>query len=129
MFDKKEAFGSFSVNDIEKARTFYSDTLGLQVKKNEEGLELDLPGGTRFFVYSKPNHEPATYTVLNFAVDDVDAAVDQLRERGVRFEVYNEGELQTDERGVHRGQPGPNIAWFKDPAGNYISVLEQKRDR
>jgi len=126
MFEKKAAFGSFSVNDIEKARTFYSDTLGLSVRQNQEGLELDLPGGTRFFVYAKPDHEPASYTVLNFAVPDVEEAVTDLTRRGVRFEVYNRGELKTDERGIHRGEPGPNIAWFKDPAGNYMSVLEQR---
>ena len=125
MFEKKAAFGSFSVNDIEKARTFYSDTLGLSVRQNQEGLELDLPGGTRFFVYAKPDHEPASYTVLNFAVPDVEEAVTDLTRRGVRFEVYDRGELKTDERGIHRGEPGPNIAWFKDPAGNYMSVLEQ----
>ena len=125
MFEKKAAFGSFSVNDIEKARTFYSDTLGLSVRQNQDGLELDLPGGTRFFVYAKPDHEPASYTVLNFAVPDVEEAVTDLTRRGVRFEVYDRGELKTDERGIHRGEPGPNIAWFKDPAGNFMSVLEQ----
>lgn len=126
MFEKKAAFGSFSVNDIEKARTFYSDTLGLKVRQNREGLELDLPGGSRFMVYEKQDHEPATYTVLNFAVPDVEEAVNDLSGRGVRFEVYDKGDLKTDERGIHRGEPGPNIAWFKDPAGNYISVLEQR---
>ena len=126
MFEKKAAFGSFSVNDIEKARTFYSDTLGLKVRQNQEGLELDLPGGSRFMVYEKQDHEPATYTVLNFAVPDVEEAVNDLSGRGVRFEVYDQGDLKTDERGIHRGEPGPNIAWFKDPAGNYMSVLEQR---
>jgi catechol 2,3-dioxygenase-like lactoylglutathione lyase family enzyme len=129
MFQKKAAFGSFSVNDIEQARTFYSDTLGLNVKGSEEGLELDLPGGTKFFVYAKPNHQPATYTVLNFAVDDVEEAVDDLTNLGVRFEVYDQEEMRTDERGIHRGDEGPYIAWFRDPAGNYMSVMQDKGQR
>jgi catechol 2,3-dioxygenase-like lactoylglutathione lyase family enzyme len=127
MFEKKAAFGSFSVNDLEKAREFYSDTLGLDVKKSEEGLELNLPGGSKFFVYPKPNHEPATFTVLNFSVNDVEEAVEELSHRGVRFEVYNQGELQTDDRGIHRGDMGPSIAWFKDPAGNFLSVMEDTK--
>ena len=88
-------------------------------------LELKLDDDTRIFVYEKPNHTPATFTILNFPVDDVDRAVDTLAERGVRFEVYKEGELKTDAKGVHR-DGGPKIAWFKDPAGNFLSVLEVK---
>jgi catechol 2,3-dioxygenase-like lactoylglutathione lyase family enzyme len=124
MFRKKDAYGSFSVNDLEKARTFYGDTLGLDVTQREEGLQLKLPGGTKFFVYGKPNHEPASYTVLNFTVENVDRAVNELTESGVRFEHYNQGELKTDERGIHSEESGFKIAWFKDPAGNFLSVME-----
>ena len=125
MIKDSDAFTSFSVNDLEKARTFYSDTLGLDVSKTDEGLQLKL-GSNKVFIYAKPNHEPATFTVLNFPVDNVEKSVDELSGRGVKFEVYDEGELKTDERGIHRGGPGegPNIAWFKDPAGNYLSILE-----
>jgi catechol 2,3-dioxygenase-like lactoylglutathione lyase family enzyme len=124
MFKAKDAIGSFSVNDLEKAREFYSDTLGLHVSKTDEGLELKVGAGNRIFVYPKPNHTPASFTVLNFPVDNVEEAVNDLSGRGVRFEVYNEGDLRTDARGIHSGDEGPKIAWFKDPAGNYLSVLE-----
>lgn len=124
MIDTSKAFSSFSVNDIEKAREFYGKTLGLQVSNGPEGtLVVPLSGGTKALMYPKSNHQPATFTVLNFPVDSVDKAVEDLGRRGVRFEVYNEPSLKTDARGISRGN-GPTIAWFKDPAGNILSVLE-----
>ena len=117
-----KAFSSFSVNDLSKAKEFYAETLGLKVSASEMGLELH-PGNTDVFIYPKPNHEPATFTVLNFLVDDIDKAVDELGKSGVKFEHY-EGEIETDEKGIHRNG-GPKIAWFKDPAGNILSVLEK----
>ena len=124
MLKSSKAMGSFSVNDILKAKEFYGNTLGLDVSNGPEGtLVLNLGGGTRTILYPKPNHEPATFTVLNFAVDSVEKAVEELGELGVRFEVYNEQNLKTDSRGISRGN-GPTIAWFKDPAGNILSVLE-----
>jgi catechol 2,3-dioxygenase-like lactoylglutathione lyase family enzyme len=125
MLDKSKAFSSFSVNDVQKAKEFYSRTLGLEVSESHGLLNLHRPGGTTVLIYPKPNHLPATFTILNFPVQNVDEAVAELTERGVRFEIYNEPDLKTDERGIFRGG-GPVIAWFKDPAGNILSVLEQK---
>ncbi len=122
MFQPKGAFSGFSVNDLQQAREFYSNTLGLRVEDEPAGLSLNLPGGGHaVFVYPKPDHQPATFTILNFEVDSVDEAVDELTNRGVRFERY-EG-IPADARGIARGN-GPSIAWFKDPAGNIMSVLE-----
>jgi catechol 2,3-dioxygenase-like lactoylglutathione lyase family enzyme len=118
-------FSSFSVNDLGKARDFYSRTMGLTVKESPEGgLELDLGAGSSAFIYPKPNHQPATFTILNFPVDDVDRAVDDLTGKGVRFEHYDEKDLKTDAKGICRGNGGPEIAWFRDPAGNILSVLK-----
>ncbi len=125
MFEKSKAFSGFSVNDTQKAKEFYGRTLGLEVSESNGLLNLRLAGGTTVLIYPKPNHTPATFTILNFPVDNVDKAVDELTKRGVRFEIYNQPNLKTDERGVFRGG-GPVIAWFKDPAGNILSVLEQK---
>jgi len=122
MFRKTKAFSSFSADDLDKAKAFYGQKLGLEVSQTPEGLELRLAGGGQVFIYPKPNHEPASFTVLNFIVEDIDQAVDQLSSRGIRFEQY-EGEIKTDEKGIHRNA-GPKIAWFKDPAGNILSVLE-----
>jgi catechol 2,3-dioxygenase-like lactoylglutathione lyase family enzyme len=122
MFQKSKAFSSFSVNDIPAAKEFYGGTLGLDVKETDGMLQLHLGGGGLVNVYPKPNHVPATFTVLNFPVDNVEEAVDQLTAQGVRFEHY-EGELATDAKGIFRGE-GPVIAWFQDPAGNILSVLE-----
>jgi predicted enzyme related to lactoylglutathione lyase len=119
------AFSGFSANDLEKARSFYEDTLGLRVTVMPEMgglLRLHLGGGTEVLVYPKPDHTPATFTVLNFPVPDVEQTVDQLAARGVRFERY-EG-FDQDEKGIARGQ-GPDIAWFTDPAGNIFSVMQQ----
>jgi catechol 2,3-dioxygenase-like lactoylglutathione lyase family enzyme len=125
MFKTTKAFSGFSVNDIGKAKGFYGQTLGLEVSEEHGLLTLRIAGGTRIVVYPKPNHTPATFTILNFPVDNIDKAVDGLTQRGVRFERY-EGDLKTDEKGISRGGPGPKIAWFKDPAGNILSVLEEK---
>ena len=124
MLNTNKAFSSFSVNDMQKAKDFYGKTLGVELSSGPEGtLELKLGGGAKALLYPKPNHQPATFTVLNFPVPSVDKAVDDLNQRGVRFEIYNEPNLKTDARGVSRGN-GPTIAWFKDPAGNILSVLE-----
>ena len=124
MFNHAKPFSGFSVNDLEKARKFYRETLGLKVSDAPMGtLELSIDDRTKVLVYEKPNHTPASFTILNFPVDDVDRAVDELTDRGVRFEIYKEGDLKTDAKGIHR-EGGPKIAWFKDPAGNFLSVLE-----
>lgn len=121
MPDTKKAFSSFSVNDIQKAKDFYGKTLGLEVSSGPEGTLV--LGDGRTLIYPKPNHQPATFTVLNFPVDSVEKAVEDLSQRGVRFEIYNEPDVKTDSRGISRGN-GPTIAWFKDPAGNILSVVE-----
>lgn len=120
MFRDRPAFAGFSSNDIPRAREFYATTLGLEVTEAEGILTLHLAGGGRVIIYPKENHVPATFTVLNFEVDDIDAAVATLGEAGVVFERYDG--FDQDERGIMRGY-GPPIAWFKDPAGNILSVL------
>ena len=125
MLKNSKAFSGFSANDIAKEKEFYAGTLGLDVSEAHGLLTLRLGGGHNVIIYPKPNHVPATFTVLNFPVDDVDLAVDELKKRGVRFEQYNLPDLKTDEKGIMRGN-GPTIAWFKDPAGNILSVLEQE---
>jgi catechol 2,3-dioxygenase-like lactoylglutathione lyase family enzyme len=125
MLRDSKAFSGFSVDDIQKAKEFYSRTLGLEVSESNGMLTLHLAGGTKVLIYPKPNHAPATFTILNFPVESVDKAVDELTKRGVRFEIYNEPNLKTDAKGVSRGNR-PAIAWFKDPAGNILSVLEPK---
>lgn len=126
MFKDTGAFSSYSVDDTAAARDFYGATLGLPVSDvpGMDGLlDLRIPGGGRVLLYPKPDHAPATFTVLNLPVDDIDTAVDELTSRGVRFERYDEGPVRTDDKGVLRG-PGPQIAWFRDPAGNIVSVLQ-----
>jgi catechol 2,3-dioxygenase-like lactoylglutathione lyase family enzyme len=125
MFKNSKSFSSFSVNDLKKAKEFYGGTLGLGVAETPEGLELHLAGGNTVFIYPKPNHTPASFTVLNFPVKNIEEAVDELDSLGLRLEQYDFPDLKTDERGIARG-PGPKIAWFKDPAGNILSVLEGK---
>src|SRR4030095_9376677 len=127
MFKAKGAFSGFSVDDLAKAKEFYSRVLGLRVDDQGMGLSLHLPGGATVFAYPKDNHQPATFTILNFVVNDIDEAVEQLTNLGVRFEHYKDGP-GTDEKGIMRGRErnmGPDIAWFKDPAGNILSVLRQ----
>jgi catechol 2,3-dioxygenase-like lactoylglutathione lyase family enzyme len=123
MFAETKAFSSFSANDIQKAKEFYGGTLGLEVSESQGLLTLKPAGGGTVMIYPKPNHTPATFTVLNFAVESVEKAVGDLTARGVRFEIYNEPNLKTDARGIMRGN-GPVIAWFKDPAGNILSIVE-----
>ena len=125
MFKPLSAFSGFSVKDAEEAKKFYKGILGLEVSE-DMGLHLHLPDGSKVFVYPKDNHEPATYTVLNLIVEDLDAAVDELTDNGVKFERY-EG-MHQDEKGIARPpkpEYGPPIAWFKDPAGNILSLIEK----
>lgn len=121
-FKNTKAFSSFSVKDLDGAKKFYGQMLGLPVSESDEGLILHTKGGIDVFIYPKPDHTPATFTVLNFVVDDVDRAVDELTKLGIRFQIYDKGDLKTDDRGVFQGKP--KIAWFKDPAGNFLSILE-----
>jgi predicted enzyme related to lactoylglutathione lyase len=123
MFKNTKAFSGFSVNDINKAKEFYSSILGLDVSESHGILTLNINGGNKIIIYPKPNHTPASFTILNFPVNNIEEAVDKLTKSGVQFEHY-EGELQTDKKGIFR-KGGPLIAWFKDPAGNILSVLEE----
>ena len=124
MLKESKAFSTFSVSDTERARDFYASVLGLDVSERNGILELQLGGGARVFVYPKENHQPATFTVLNFPVEDIDRAVDELTGRGIVFERYEDLGFNQDEKGVMRDQ-GPSIAWFKDPAGNVLAVIEE----
>ncbi|MBB5438101.1 catechol 2,3-dioxygenase-like lactoylglutathione lyase family enzyme [Pedobacter sp. AK017] len=124
MLKNSKAFSSFSTDDLEKAKEFYQNTLGLEVKYGSMGtLELHVGDSEPVLIYPKPNHEPASFTVLNFPVDSVDQTVDELIQKGVQFEHYDYDGLKTDDKGIMRGE-GPVIAWFKDPAGNILSILE-----
>lgn len=131
MFKNTQAFSSYSVDDTEKARKFYRDVLEMEVTtvqgmENFGVLELHISGDYRILLYPKENHEPATFTVLNFPVDNIDEAVDKLIQLGISFEQYK-GAIETDEKGIARSRGNePNIAWFKDPAGNILSVVENK---
>ncbi len=125
MFENTKAFSGFSVDDAQRAKAFYGETLGLRVSEQSQPglLFLHIAGDRDTLVYEKPDHVPASFTILNFPVDDIEKAVDELAERGVRFERYAGSEMETDEKGIFRGG-GPLIAWFKDPAGNVLSVIE-----
>ncbi|EQM85708.1 hypothetical protein L687_10790 [Microbacterium maritypicum MF109] len=125
-FTADNAFSGFSVDDIDAAKEFYGTALGLDVEVNGMGfLNLRLPSGGSILVYSKPNHTPASFTILNFPVADVDAAVDELIARGVQTKIYSDEEFPSDERGIVRGNGrGPDIAWFRDPAGNVLAVMQ-----
>ena len=123
MLGNTKAFSGFSVNDVDAAKRFYGETLGVEVSENDAGLTLHIAGDRPILIYPKDSHEPATFTVLNFPVDDVEGTVAGLTERGVEFERYEGTEIETDEQGVFRGG-GPLIAWFKDPAGNVLSVIK-----
>lgn len=130
MFTYTNTFSSFSVDDLSKAKAFYDETLGVDVREEDGmGLALQLEGGGSAFIYPKEDHQPATFTVLNFKVADIGSAVAELKSRGVRFEHYDLGNGEvTDEKGILRGKAagmGPDIAWFKDPARNVLSVLEE----
>jgi len=123
MFENTKAFSGFSVDDIPRAKQFYAETLGLDLSEENGLLTLHIAGDRPTLVYPKPDHTPASFTILNFPVDDIEAAVDALAERGVSFERYPGTEIETDEKGIFRGE-GPLIAWFKDPAGNVLSVIQ-----
>jgi catechol 2,3-dioxygenase-like lactoylglutathione lyase family enzyme len=123
MFTNTKAFSGFAVPDLAKAKEFYGDTLGLKTSEEYGLLTLHIAGDRDVLVYPKPDHAPATYTILNFPVDDIDNVVDELTARGVQFERYDG--MEQDERAIHRGG-GPYIAWFKDPAGNILSVLQER---
>jgi catechol 2,3-dioxygenase-like lactoylglutathione lyase family enzyme len=123
MFATTKAFSGFSVDDIAAAKKFYGDTLGLRVSEDHGMLTLHVAGDRDIFVYPKPDHTPASFTILNFPVDDVERAVDELTGRGVQFQRYPG--FQQDDRGIARGE-GPQIAWFTDPAGNVLSVIESR---
>ena len=125
MLEKSKTFSSFSAPDIAKEKEFYSRTLGLETSEDHGLLRLHLAGGNNVLIYPKPNHVPATFTVLNFPVDDVDRTVDELTKRGVRFEHYNQGDLKTDEKGIMRGN-GPTIAWFKGSSRQYSFCRESR---
>ncbi|MCG5218702.1 VOC family protein [Streptosporangium soli] len=123
MFGDTKAFSGFAVDDMEKAKKFYGDVLGLKVTEEHGLAMLHLAGGTNVLIYPKPSHTPASFTILNFPVDDIETAVDELTRRGVRFERYES--MKTDEKGIFR-EGGPLIAWFRDPAGNVLSVLQER---
>jgi catechol 2,3-dioxygenase-like lactoylglutathione lyase family enzyme len=122
MFAKTKAFSSFSVNDLAAAKQFYTGTLGLDVSDDGGMLWLHVAGDRDILIYPKPDHTPATFTILNFPVEDIDRAVDELGQRGVRFERYPG--IESDEKGIARGAGGPPIAWFTDPAGNVLAVMQ-----
>jgi predicted enzyme related to lactoylglutathione lyase len=123
MFKDTKAFSGFSVDDLQKAQDFYGQLLGLEVTKDPMGvLTLHISGSSAILIYPKPDHTPATFTILNFPVEDVDKTVDELTKLGVHFEQYD-GDIKTDAKGIARGN-GPTMAWFKDPAGNILSVIE-----
>jgi catechol 2,3-dioxygenase-like lactoylglutathione lyase family enzyme len=124
MFEDTKAFSGFSVDDVAAAKRFYGETLGLRVSEENGLLTLHIAGDRDTLVYPKDDHAPASFTILNFPVADIEAAVDALAERGVSFERYAGTDLETDEKGIFRGG-GPLIAWFKDPAGNVLSVIQE----
>ncbi len=127
MLKYSTAFSGFSTNNLEESEKFYREILGLEVNRNSIGiLELKIEDNEPIIIYPKPNHVPATFTVLNFTVEDIDEAVDELMTKGVVFEIYS-GDIKTDEKGISRSDKGPNIAWFKDPAKNILSVLEVRK--
>lgn len=129
MFKAQAAFSGISVNDLDKAKQFYTETLGLELDDETMGLQFKLPNGGGLFIYPKPDHQPATFTVLNFVVEDIDKAVDELMENGVTFEHYDTMPGGQDAKGIARGlaaHRGPDISWFKDPAGNILAVLQDK---
>lgn len=122
MLSYTTAFSGFSVDDLQKAKAFYSDVLGLKVEEGDGGLHINITDDSVVYAYPKPNHEPASFTILNFMVADIEKAVQELKDQGVTFENYPD--TDTGEDGISRSEGGPLIAWFKDPAGNILSVLQ-----
>ncbi len=130
MLNTRAVFSGFSVNDLSKAKQFYTETLGLKLVDETMGLDLELPGGGRIFIYPKDDHQPATFTILNFVVDNIDEAVEKLVGEGVSFEHYDNMPGKQDQKEILRGlaaKQGPDIAWFRDPAGNILSVLQDSK--
>ena len=128
MLKANAAFSGLSVNDTHKAKQFYSEVLGLDLVSEEMGLKYKLPGGGTLFIYGKEDHEPASFTVINFVVEDIDAAVDELASQRVVFKHYPNMPGELDEKGILRGRSsnmGPDIAWFKDPASNILSIIQE----
>lgn len=129
MLKANAVFSGFSVKDLGEAKKFYTEKLGLESGDETMGLELKLPGGGSVFVYDKQDHQPATFTILNFVVSDIDTAVDELVSAGIKFEIYDNMPFKQDQKGIARGlaaKQGPDIAWFKDPSGNVLAVLQDK---
>lgn len=127
MFRETKAFSSFSVDDLREAKQFYGEVLGLDVAEVPEGLVLHIASGAQVFIYPSDNYTAPKHTVLNFPVDDIEEAVAELTKRGVRMEHYDMPDIKTDERGIFRSNTGPRaIAWFKDPAGHVLSVLQEE---
>ena len=128
MFKDAKAFSSFSVDDIQKAKEFYGQILGLTIVEDAKMgiLHIQLFGGGQVMIYPKDNHAPATFTVLNFVVENIDESVEELAKKGVKFEHYTGEMIKTDEKGISRMPDGPSMAWFADPAGNILSVLQEK---
>ncbi|WP_412469096.1 VOC family protein [Pedobacter sp. KLB.chiD] len=125
MLQNSKAFSSFSVDDVQQAKEFYQGVLGLEVNDKQMGvIEVAVSGSSNILLYPKPNHVPATFTVLNFPVENIEQTVDELIAKGVKFEIYNQESIKTDQKGISRGNGGPAIAWFRDPAGNILSVLQ-----
>jgi catechol 2,3-dioxygenase-like lactoylglutathione lyase family enzyme len=127
MLENSRTFSGISVDDLDAARRFYGSVLGFSVQDEYGGFRVALPGGSELWVYEKPNHEPASFTVLDFVVPDIDAAVDELNAAGVQTKIYPDEQFWTDEKGIARGRAanrGPDIAWFRDPAGNVLAVLQ-----
>ena len=124
MIRYNQAFSSFSVNDLQQAKQFYTESLGMQVSEGEYTLDLHLGGEQKVLIYPKPNHTPASFTILNFPVDNIEEEVENLKTKGIQFEIYNEPNLTTDANGILRGE-GPLIAWFKDPFGNILSIIQE----
>ena len=126
MLQKSKVFSSYSVKNMLEAKAFYTDILGLSVKEDEMGvLGIHFEDENEVMIYPKDNHEPATFTVLNFKVKNIESVVDELTVKGVIFEQYDSEYIKTDEKGISKGNGGPTIAWFKDPAGNFLSVIEE----
>jgi catechol 2,3-dioxygenase-like lactoylglutathione lyase family enzyme len=127
MLEQSRTFSGISVDDLDAARRFYAEVLGFATHDAFGGFDVDLPGGAQLWIYGKPDHQPATFTVLNFVVPDIDAAVDELNSGGVQTKIYPDDQFRTDEKGIARGRSvnrGPDIAWFRDPAGNVLAVLQ-----
>ncbi|NNC13967.1 VOC family protein [Planctomonas sp. JC2975] len=128
MFSAIDSFSGFSVDDLQKAKDFYGTVLGLQVEsEGDMGIRITQPSGAEVFIYGKPNHTPASFTILNFVVDDIDTAVDELNAAGVTTKIYSDSEFPTDAKGIARPEKpewGPDIAWFRDPAGNVLAVIQ-----